>query len=219
MFFLRNLKDTFQITMMGEAFPLGIGKSFNRSVFLQTRTVYIICVCTYMKAGALQGSHMCVYRYISLLRWPQPTSKGKRHLESIVSILQPNRYQDTKCVRQATLNLLFSSPVTCYSIQAFCVVVTHYFTGIAVLFFNSLHFGSDKSHFPGSFEIASQQRRSLSLPPSCPKFHAHDTEAQLEMKNTVHYLSSAEKNVMALFSSCFYAFKNMLISFFYVIVH
>lgn len=53
MFFLRNLKDTFQITMLGEAFPLGIGKSFNRSVFLQTCTVYIICVCTYMKAGAL----------------------------------------------------------------------------------------------------------------------------------------------------------------------
>lgn len=34
------------------------------------------------------------------------------------------------------------------------------------------------------------------------------------MKNMVHYLGNAEKNVMALFSSCFYAFKNMLISFF-----
>lgn len=91
---------------------------------------------------------------------------------------------------------------------------TQFFTGPAVLFLNTLLSGSDKSHFPGELWDSLSVAEVYFPAPSCPKFQTHDTEAQLEMKNMVHYLGSTEKNVMALFSSCFYAFKTMLISFF-----
>lgn len=99
-------------------------------------------------------------------------------------------------------------PATCWSAHACGIQVTRLLPGRALLFLHPL--------IAVTKLLLWQLRQPLhseGLFP-CPKFHTHDTEAQLEMKNMVHYLGSVEKNVMALFSSCFYAFKNMLISFF-----
>lgn len=126
--------------------------------------------------------------------------------------MQTYRYLDTKHVPVSPSIFSFLPPAL---VRPFRDSVSQWHSSsLALLFCSSSHCtGSDKSHLPGSCETLSTLT-FISLPPSCPKFHTHDTEAQLEMKNMVHYLGSAEKNVMALFSSCFYAFKNMLISFF-----
>lgn len=195
------------------------GESFNGCVCLQMCILYKTGMCTYMEAEAPVGLHMWVYtwvrRYSSLLRWLYLHQRESSTWNQQPALCSPigTRTQNVYPLPSSICSAL--PPAACYQIEASGITVTQSFTGLPILFLNPLHFGSDKRHFPGSCKTASQrQRKPISLPPSCPKFHPHDTETQLEMRNTVHYLGSAEKNVMALFSSCFYAFKNMLISFF-----
>lgn len=51
------------------AFQLDIRKNFNMSVFTNVYCIYNLYQCSHV--------HICVPRYLSLLRWLYPISKGK----------------------------------------------------------------------------------------------------------------------------------------------